>query len=339
MSTPSTLISIPTNLAIPGLVFRNFASDADFVGMAAALNASDAADGQDRVVTPEQLATNYQHLNNSDPYRDVLIVEVSGEIVGYARTEWWRNEAGEYIYLHLGLLVPAWRRRGIGTAMLAWSQNQLRQKSLDHHEPGPKLFETFTSDTGLGNQALLTKSGYQPARYGFEMLRPNLDNITDFPLPAGLEVRPVVPDQLRTIWEAEVEAFRDHWGFSEPTENHYQSFLANKVTFMPELWKIAWDVEKNEVAGQVKGFIDHAENQEHGRLRGYCEFISTRRPWRKQGLARALIALTLHEFKARGLTEAALGVDSQNLSGALRVYEDSGFRAIKTFITYRKPLD
>ena len=139
--------------------------------------------------------------------------------------------------------------------------------------------------------------------------------------------------------DANNEAFRDHWGFTPPTEADYNAWLNNKVIFTPEMWKIAWDVEKNEVAGQVKGFINHEENKEFKRLRGYCEFISTRRPYRKQGVARALIALTLREFKARGMTEAALGVDAQNPNGAVRVYEACGFRVAKRFTTYRKPLE
>ena len=32
---------------------------------------------------------------------------------------------------------------------------------------------------------------------------------------------------------------------------------------------------------------------------------------------------------ARGMTEAALGVDSESLTGALRVYESVGFRAVR----------
>ena len=102
-------------------------------------------------------------------------------------------------------------------------------------------------------------------------------------MPEGVEVRPVKPEHYRTIWESDVEAFRDHWGYFIPTEENYQSWLNNKVIFTPELWKIAWDVEKNEVAGQVRGFINHEENRNLNRLRGYCEFISVRRPWRKRG--------------------------------------------------------
>ena len=36
----------------------------------------------------------------------------------------------------------------------------------------------------------------------------------------------------------------------------------------------------------VRNFINHKENQEANRKRGYTENISVRRPWRRQGIAR-----------------------------------------------------
>jgi ribosomal protein S18 acetylase RimI-like enzyme len=56
-------------------------------------------------------------------------------------------------------------------------------------------------------------------------------------------------------------------------------------------------------------------------------------------LARALIARSLRLLKKKGMIEAALGVDTQNLSGALRLYEFMGFRPVKRASIYRKPMD
>ena len=170
------------------------------------------------------------------------------------------------------------------------------------------------------------------------MVRPDLENIPNFPIPEGLEVRQVLPEHYRAIWDADNEAFRDHWGYSEPSEQDYQAWLVDKTTFQPELWQIAWDIETNQVAGQVKTFIDHEQNKLYDRKRGWTEMISVRRPFRRRGLARALIARSLQAQKQAGMTESALGVDSENLSGATRIYEDCGFRVMKTETIYRKPL-
>jgi len=333
------LISIPNAPVISGLVFRHFRGHDDFPGMTAALAVSEAADGVERIVSVEAITNMYSHLTNCDLSQDLLIPEVNGEIVGYSRIEWWQNDAGERIYSHFVFLKPQWRRKRIGTAMLGWIQERIRQIAATHSNDGPRFFETFASDLAPGADTLLRKDGYTTIRHFFRMVRPTLDNIPDFPLPAGLEVRPVKPEHYRAIWDANNEAFRDHWGYAEATEADYEGWLKDPVTFTPESWKIAWDVETNQVAGQVKSFINHDENKHFNRKRGWTEFISVGRLWRRRGLARALIALSLHELKARGMTEAALGVDTQNLSGALRVYEDCGFRPVMRSTTYRKPLE
>lgn len=117
-----------------------------------------------------------------------------------------------------------------------------------------------------------------------------------------------------------------HWGYAEPTAANYEEWLEDPVAMMADLWQIAWDGD--EVAGQVRSFINHQENADQGRRRGYTESISVRRPWRRRGLAQALIVNSLRILKERGMTEAALGVDTENTSGALRLYERCGFRPV-----------
>jgi GNAT superfamily N-acetyltransferase len=215
-------------------------------------------------------------------------------------------------------------------------ENRLRTVAKAHPPEREKAFQAETSQEETGLAAMLEGEGYRPVRYGWEMLRPDLENLPDFPLPDGVEIRPVLSEHYRAIWDADIEAFRDHWGFSLPTEDEYKEWLEDKTIFQPDLWQIAWDIESNQVAGQVRTFIHHAENEKYDRKRGYTEFISVRRPWRKRGLARALIVRSLAVQKEQGMTESALGVDSENLSGATRVYEACGFQVIKTHTVHRK---
>jgi GNAT superfamily N-acetyltransferase len=209
-------------------------------------------------------------------------------------------------------------------------------EALSTEETG--VFEAFADAENVGLMAMLENNNYKPVRYFVQMVRENLEHIPDFPMPEGLEVRPVLPEHYRAIWEADIEAFRDHWGYSKPTEDDYQNWLGNKTVFQPDLWQIAWDIKTNEIAGQVRTFIHAAENDKYNRKRGYTEFISVRRPWRRRGLARSLIVRSLRLQKERGMTESALGADSENLTGATRVYEDCGFRTTKRSALYRKPM-
>jgi GNAT superfamily N-acetyltransferase len=217
-------------------------------------------------------------------------------------------------------------------------EHHLSEIAQGHPAEQQKFFQGITNPHEVGLAAMLEREGYRPIRYAWSMLRPSLEDIPDFPLPPGLEVRPVLPEHYRLLWEADLEAFRDHWGFTEPSEQDYQSWLENKTVFQPDLWQVAWDVATNQVAGQVRTFIDHAQNEKYNRKRGFTEFISVRQPWRRRGLARALIIRSLKVQREQGMTESALGVDSENVSGATRVYEACGFRVTEQSTVYRKEL-
>jgi ribosomal protein S18 acetylase RimI-like enzyme len=167
------------------------------------------------------------------------------------------------------------------------------------------------------------------------MVRPGLEDIPEAPMPEGLVVRPTRPDELRRVWDAEVDAFQDHLGAAPPGEIGYRQFLDDPY-HDPSLWRVSWDGD--EVAGQVRAFINGPENEAVGRKRGYTESISVRPPYRRRGLARALLVRSLHAVKERGMEEAALGVLTENVHGAFRLYESVGFRVTRSWTTLRKPL-
>jgi mycothiol synthase len=320
---------------MPGLAFRRFRGAADFPGMLAAILRSAEVDKLERADTLEQLARNYSSLRNSDARRDMMIVEGEGEIVGYNRVEWWADNDGTLIYNHLGFLVPEWRNRGIGRAMILHAEKRLREIAAAHDPATPKLFDTEAADTQVGCINLLTELGYAPVRYFCAMVRPNLDDVPDLALPDAVETRPVEPEHLRAIWEAEVEALKDHWGIMEQQEGDFDLWLNDKW-FQPHLWQVAWDGD--QVVGMVRNYVDEAQNEKFSRKRGYTEYISVRRPWRGRGVAKALIARSFTVLKAQGMKEAALGVDTDNPSGALQLYKGMGFHETGRDANYRKPL-
>jgi ribosomal protein S18 acetylase RimI-like enzyme len=197
-------------------------------------------------------------------------------------------------------------------------------------------FRSGAADTERDWEALLISEGYAPVRHEFNMVRPDLEDIPDLPLPAGLELRPARPEDYWTIWEAGAEAFQDEWAAVETRDEWFEEYQESP-NFQPELWQVAWDGD--QVAGMVQTFINEQENAEYNRKRGYTEGICVRRPWRRRGLARALIARSFQALRDRGMTEAALGVDTENPNGALRLYESMGFRPVKRHTIFRKPLD
>jgi mycothiol synthase len=322
---------------VPGLVFRNLRVPDDYAGMNEAANANRIVDGDQFTTSLEDFTHYYEHLSNSDPTRDVLIVEIDGSIVGYGRCSWYREVGGDRIYDTVCFLDPDWHRRGIGRAMLAALEGRIRQIARQQPDDGARLLQAEANDVAAGREALLRSAGFVPVRHGFTMIRPTLDDQPDAPLPEGLEIRDVRPEHMRAIWDADQEAFLDHWGSGQATEEDYRRFLTDPTQGDTTLWRIAWDGD--EVAGQVRSYVNAEENRRFGRRRGWVENISVRRPWRHRGLARALMAASFPLLRARGMTEGALTVDTENLSGALRVYESVGFRAVDRSTTYRRPLD
>lgn len=320
---------------LEGVDFRRFRGPDDYTHFTRLVNASSRGEGNDRVETVEGFASNYSHLERCDLTRDLVVAEVDGLAVGYSRVTWDQEPDGPRVYRQVCFVDPEFGGRGVGGALLAWNEDRLREIAAEHEDVPEKLLEAWANDGNAAATALIRGAGFDPITYMAEMIRPTVSDLPDHPLPESLEIRPVREEDIRTIWDADIEAFRDHWGYVEPTEEDYQRFLEFEY-HDPTLWKIAWDDEG--VAGQVKSFINTAQNEEYGRARGWTEAISTSRRWRRRGVAKALIVESIRELAARGMTEVALGVHTENPNGAYQLYESLGYEVVQTWTTYRKPL-
>jgi mycothiol synthase len=329
------VIMIPGAPDLAGLTFRFFRGESDYPLILTLIDASKVADGVEGTTTLDDIAYHYRHLVHCDLQTDTLFAEVNGQVIAYGRI-WWEELAdGSYIYHPIGYLHPDWRGKGIGSALWGAAENRVCEIAARQPKGKPKFIQVTLFETERALKNLLQNHGYQPARYETHMVRDLSEPFPEAPMPPGLEVRPVKPKHYRPIFDARNEAFRDHWGKRELTDEDYQAELEAK-DFLPRLWKVAWDGD--QVASMVTNFVNEDENEEYQRKRGYTEGICTRRPWRKLGLARSLLVRSMQMFKEMGFTETALSVDSENLSGATRLYEGVGYRKVKLQIVYRKPL-
>ena len=198
------------------------------------------------------------------------------------------------------------------------------------------LVRAHAEESEIGHRTLLERRGFGPIRHFFLMHRATLDDVPDVALPDGLELRTVRPDDHRAIWDAEDEAFRDHWGAHAHTDHDFQVTFGQS-DLDTDLWVVAWDGD--EVAGVVQTWIWTEENERLGVKRGWLEKISVRRPWRKRGLGRAMTATALGKLRDAGMTDAMLGVDSENPTGALGLYEQLGFARYQRTIAYQREFD
>jgi len=329
-----------TDLALPeldGFKFRNFKGPEDFGPMAEVENESLVADQIDETTQAEDIANDFEHATDFDPAADVVLVEAEGRVVGYAKASSNINDVGQWIYWQSGSVLPQWRRKGLGGALLQFTEARSRTQAQGRPTAAPHLLRGLGEDTAYGKLALLESAGYSIIRYYFFMRRDTLEDLPPVILPEGFEFRLARPEDDRTIWLAKEEAFRDHWGHTNRTEVDYQHWLHSPY-HQPDLWPVIWDVANNEVAAMSLNCIAADENAKFGFKRGSINHLGVRRPYRGKGLGRAVLLKSLEMVRARGMTEAVLGVDSENPSGALGLYERSGFKVINKDALYQKPL-
>jgi GNAT superfamily N-acetyltransferase len=177
-------------------------------------------------------------------------------------------------------------------------------------------------------RALLAGAGYAPVR-GVYVMRIELDGAPPPPeWPAAVSARTMVMGQdERVAHEAHEDAFRDLWGRPRSTFERFLTWTRQEG-FDPTLCFLA------EADGGVVGVL--FSKAVAGK--GWVEVVGVRRPWRKRGLALALLHHAFAEHERRGVREIGLSVDAESLTGAPRVYTRAGMHVAQNFVIYRKEL-
>jgi GNAT superfamily N-acetyltransferase len=323
--------------AIEGLSFRLFHDAGDYAHIASIENAFNRANHLPFLMTAEEVSNDMANDDTFDLHRDVLFAEVNGEPAGFARLYHFVNDEDEQIFAHSSRVLPEFADSTLERPLMAWAEGRAGEIAQVKPHAGRRFLQTFAFEASAQQAAALEQHGYSVARYGYVLVRSLQEPIPDLPLPAGIELRPKLREHFRALWEARNEAFRDHWGHREQTEADWQGYQT-WPDHQPELCQVAWDAAKNEVAGEVNVTIYDRDNEAFNMRRGWTDPIFVRRPYRKQGLAKALIARAMRVLKSAGMNEAALGVDAQNPNGALKLYESMGYRVKHRTFTYRKAI-
>ena len=278
------------------------------------------------VLTAEELANEWKS-EGFNIQRDVFVVETrDGGLVG---SEEFYNESGHYKLKADGCVHPEFRGLGIGSSLLEKIAERA-QAEMKLAAPDVRVFiQSLVNNKHKEGHNLLQNNGYSPVRYYWRMEIKLQEAPATVTFPAGIELRPFIKDEHAiAIWQADDEAFRDHWGSHDRTYEEWSHGKFGNPNFDPTLWMIAWD--GNEVAG-------FSQNRFRKGI-GWIGTIAVRRPWRKKGLGIALMRHTVGEFYKRGTSTIGLGVDSANLTGATRLYERAGMYAVGEFAMYEKEL-
>jgi mycothiol synthase len=253
-----------------------------------------------------------------------LVIAPDGQVAGIY--EFWDLMEPHVRYTMWGRVHPEHESRGVGTHLLAWA-DQRALRSLEKAPVGARVvLQGFVPSIIAGADALFADNGYELIRHSLRMVI-ELDALPPTTRwPAGIAVRTLRAGQEEAdVLRAAREAFKDHWGHIEtPFEAEYERWMNrihNDERYDPSLWFLAMAGE--EIAGVSlcwpRSFDDPTM--------GWVGTLGVRRPWRRQGLGMALLQHSFGEFYRRGTTIVGLGVDAQNLTGALRLYTKAGMHS------------
>jgi GNAT superfamily N-acetyltransferase len=236
-----------------------------------------------------------------------------------------------------GAVHPDYRGLGLGTALIRWQQ-ELAPKIHDRFFPGHRL-ELSVGAMG-GNTAaleLFAQEGFAPLRWYFEMLRPEDAPVAEDRAPEGLEFLPYTDAQCEELRLAHNEAFVDHFR-ATPHDRDFWNYWIGQEKIRKDLSFLLRDARTGELAGFLVSSASEAEFAATGVRDVHFNLIGTLSPFRRRGVASALIAHAVHASRRLGFQTATLGVDAENPTGALGVYEKAGFVCAHRHALYNKVL-
>ena len=330
-------ISVPI---LPGYTFR-FARREDLPAVHQMMVCVAEVDHSSYVETLEDL--NNEFIDTyCDPEKDFLLaLTAEGQVVARGQVYVNPEPVRERKAGLAGTVHPEHRGRGLGNAILTWMEARARQRLLEFPADLPRDLRVSCYDYLTDRITLFERHGFSPLRYWHSMRRDLSQPVPDEYLPAGLTLCTYRSELDQALWDAFNESFRDHWSFEPISYADWLKFLVHAASFRPELTFLALEGEgsRTQIAGFSVNFVRDEDNLRQGIEEGMIGELGTRQPWRKRGIASALVCASMRAFKAAGLDYAGLGVDVDSPTGALGLYERLGFTAIKRSITFSKPVD
>jgi ribosomal protein S18 acetylase RimI-like enzyme len=217
---------------------------------------------------------------------------------------------------------PDFTERGLGTALVARTEEDARAAGAKKLKPGA-MAENHAA------RELLERHGFREARHYYGM-RIDLDRPPSAPVwPSGIEASTFRPDDARAFHQALGESFEEEWGFHHPPFEEWKRERLDAPETDTSLWFLVR--EGDEVAAVARCDPHH----EGG---GWVGALGVRKPWRRRGIGLALLQHVFVEFHGRGEAHVGLGVDTQNPSGATRLYERAGMRVVNEDVVFEKEL-
>jgi mycothiol synthase len=317
-----------TNGKLEGLTYR-FYREGDIPAIVALVDAAYEVGYVDSPASEEGLAASYAQPFSYPERQVILAVGSSGAILGYARAVCFDDAAGdERLYQMRALVHPGMQGQGLEQALAARMMDNIRANERDPGlQPRGKVsLLALSSEKAVPEQALLEEIGLRPVRHAWTMQR-----ALDLPIAEPAEVEGVSartyrrPEDNAAVLQAYNNSFIDHFEFHALTQEMID-YQIGRPEARPDLsWVAEIEVEPGKLAGFCVCDINEQENAHSGNKEGWIAELGTVRGWRGIGLGRSLLLRGMRSLKEAGMNTALLGVDSESLTGANRLYESVGF--------------
>ncbi|WP_175543661.1 GNAT family N-acetyltransferase [Micromonospora pattaloongensis] len=231
--------------------------------------------------------------------------DAGGELIAVAALRAQRADGVRAAVL-TGLVDPAHRGRGLGSALLNWGT-----------AAAPAVGERLTVETETltpAGQEFLRRQGLRRV-FAEDVLRFDLAGtpLPSHPLPDGIALVPWRPETAERFFAVYRAAFRERPGFPGWSARRWIDWTSGDDGFRPQWSLLATDPVVRDV-----GFVTCAD--------GWIVQLGTVPGARGRGLGAALAAAALARMRAAGLTAALLDVNVDNPAG--RLYERLGFTVI-----------
>ena len=217
---------------------------------------------------------------------------------------------------------PERKGLGLGSWLLACGEERAREREL-------AKAHAWALAPDRDAQRLFELRGYREVRRYYHMLIDMDEPPPEAEWPKGFTVDTFAPEDAKVFHATLNEAFAEEWNWIPMPFERWLELRVRAPDADPSLWFIVR--EGDETAAVLRGDAQRFDS-------GWIGAVGVRKPWRKRGLGLALLHHAFGEFYGRGEKRVGLGVDSQNPTGATRLYERAGMRVAYEAIAYEKEL-
>lgn len=270
-----------------------------------------------------------------DPYADLERASLAAfdgdEMVGYMKIRY-KQFAEEVDRVLLdGGVHPAYRRRGIGTTLVAAGIEAAKTVHPLRHPALKLVVDVHKAERIAGVAELVRSQGFAPVRYFQRMERPLGGGVPA--IPAGFHLEQWTAGNDEDFRLVRNESFLDYWNAPPVPADAWRNKFANH-TMRPEISFLLRDKETGAPASLVLTLSWEADTAMTGIRDAHLMVIGTSPGYRNRGLASAAIGTALRAAAEQGYDQASLVVDSASPTGAAGIFARAGFTAKMRYVRW-----